>query len=113
MVAGDFQRVAELTDVPPGSAISIAFEGDEVAIFNVEGTLYAVSDFCTHAGAPLHDGTLCGKKIRCRWHAAAFDLETGEPLEGPAVSGISTYPVRAEDGGVWLGRPEVRPWTAG
>ena len=113
MAIEGFTRVAELEDLPPGAALSVAFEGDQVAIFNVEGQLYALSDFCTHAGAPLHDGDVCSRAVRCRWHAASFDLETGEPLGGPAASGVSTYPVQASEGGVWLGRPAVRPWTAG
>ena len=37
-----------------------------------------------------------------------FDLETGEPIYPPATEPIQTYPVREEDGEVFVG-VEPRP----
>lgn len=41
------------------------------------GKIYAVSNLCTHYGAPLVTGALGDGRVRCPWHGACFDLKTG------------------------------------
>ena len=49
-------KIAETKDVPPGQAAAFTIEGQKVALFNVEGTYYAIGDTCTHRGGPLSEG---------------------------------------------------------
>jgi len=50
--------VASLADLPPGSAKRVYVANDAVALFNVNGTVYAIANRCTHARASLSEGTV-------------------------------------------------------
>src|SRR5260370_7584602 len=69
-------------DVLPGQAAAFTVEGQRIALFNVEGTYYAIADACTHRGGSLSQGDVEGTKVTCLWHAAEFDLKTA-PVPGP------------------------------
>lgn len=71
-------------------------DGDDVAVFNVNGEYYATSNFCPHRGAPLSEGALCGHVIECGLHGWQFDVRTGECLT--VTETIKTYPLKIEDG---------------
>ena len=49
-------KIAKTKDVPPGQAAPFTIEGQKIALFNVEGTYYAIGDTCTHRGGPLSEG---------------------------------------------------------
>ena len=91
-----FVKVGRVADVPPGTA-KVYEAGDRfVAVCNVEGTLYAVDDVCTHDEGSLDQGELDGFEIECPRHMARFDVRTGEVTELPAVVPIDTFSVRVE-----------------
>jgi nitrite reductase/ring-hydroxylating ferredoxin subunit len=71
-------RVAAASDVPPGTAKEVMADDQVVALFNVEGTFYALDGVCPHAGGPLGEGTLRGSVVTCPWHGWQFDVKTGE-----------------------------------
>jgi 3-phenylpropionate/trans-cinnamate dioxygenase ferredoxin subunit len=95
-----YVRVAGAGDVRPGRARAVAVEDRHVLLCNVEGSLYAVADVCTHDGGPLGDGRLRGSTIECPRHGARFDVRDGSVVAPPAVRPLATYPVRVVDGGV-------------
>jgi nitrite reductase/ring-hydroxylating ferredoxin subunit len=70
-------RVARVADVPPGSAREVMAGEQVIALFNVEGTFYALDGICPHAGGPLGEGTLRGSIITCPWHGWQFDVTSG------------------------------------
>jgi hypothetical protein len=55
-------RVSELD---PGQITRVDVNGKPVAVYNVEGELFATQDDCTHAEGPLSEGDLDGKIITC------------------------------------------------
>src|SRR5260370_7094884 len=81
-------KIAKTKDVPPGEAAAFTIEGQKIALFNVEGTYYAIGDTCTHRGGPLSEGDVQGTKVTCPWHGADFDLKTGAVLGRPAPPGV-------------------------
>jgi 3-phenylpropionate/trans-cinnamate dioxygenase ferredoxin component len=89
-----FTRVAAVEELPPGTAKQVTGNGKRVAIFNVDGSFYAVDDTCTHRGAPLSEGICQGAEVTCPWHGARFDLKTGSHLSPPAQTGVASYPVQ-------------------
>jgi len=89
-------KIAEAKDVPPGQAAAFTIEGQQIALFNVEGTYYAIGDTCTHRGGPLSEGDVQGTKVTCPWHGAQFDLQTGTVLGPPAQKGVPSYKVVVE-----------------
>jgi 3-phenylpropionate/trans-cinnamate dioxygenase ferredoxin subunit len=93
--------VCTLDELPPGAAVRL--EGDvPIAVFNVDGELYAVDDTCTHQDASLADGWVEGCWVECPLHASTFDLRTGAVSGPPAKTGVRTHGVEIRDGVVWV-----------
>ena len=93
-------KIAETKDLPPGQAAAFDVEGQRIALFNVEGTFYAIGDTCTHRGGPLSEGSVAGTAVTCPWHGADFDLKTGTALGPPAPQGVPSFRVVIEGGDV-------------
>lgn len=80
-------------EINPGESRVVAVNGQEVAIFNVEGQLYAVGNKCPHRGGPLSRGRVesgPGPSVRCPIHGWLFDLKTGRCLNQRGIS-IPTF----------------------
>ena len=100
-------NVAELSDVPEGGSMVVHAGGEQVALFNIGGTLYAIGNRCSHANGPLADGKVEGTKVTCPYHASQFDLKSGEVLEAPAQQAMPTYETRVEDGKIYIAKQPV------
>lgn len=101
-----FIKVADVSEIPPGSRVTYDFEEESVIVFNVDGKYYAVADLCTHDDGPLDDGPLTGYQVECPRHGARFDIRTGQALCMPAVTGVPTYEVRIKDRSVYVESPD-------
>ena len=60
---GELIEVARLSDIPPGTCRQVNAAGRSVAVFDVNGTLYAINGRCTHRGGPLGEGELDGSVV--------------------------------------------------
>jgi 3-phenylpropionate/trans-cinnamate dioxygenase ferredoxin subunit len=98
----EFQRVAALAEIPEGEVRAYDTVAGRVAIAHAENRLFAFADECTHAGCSLSEGSLDDREatVECPCHGSVFDVETGEPVEGPAVDPVSTFQVRLDAGWV-------------
>jgi 3-phenylpropionate/trans-cinnamate dioxygenase ferredoxin subunit len=98
----DFIRIAAFAEIPDGELRAYDTAVGRVAIAHVEQHLFALGDECTHSGCSLADGELDDRRstVECPCHGSVFDVETGEPLEGPAVDPVPVFAVRAVDGWV-------------
>lgn len=94
---------ASVDDAPTDDVIGIDVQGRDIALYRVEGVLYATDNTCTHGRARLCEGFLLDHEIECPLHQARFDVRTGEPTCGPATRAVRSYPVKVEAGRVWLG----------
>jgi 3-phenylpropionate/trans-cinnamate dioxygenase ferredoxin component len=94
------RRVCKKSEVAPGEVKRI--ENPAIAVFNVEGTLFAISDTCTHAEASLSEGRVDGETVECPLHGACFDLRTGEALTPPAVEPAQTFPVIVQEDEIYV-----------
>ncbi len=84
---------------PPGAARRIELGGILIALFNVDGKLYAIGAVCPHEGGPLDEGEVDGTTVVCPWHGSVFDLETGAVLTPPAKAPIPAFRVtQTKDG---------------
>jgi 3-phenylpropionate/trans-cinnamate dioxygenase ferredoxin component len=71
----------------------------EIAVARLDdGSWAAFDNSCPHEDCPLSEGDLEDDRIVCICHSSAFDVRTGEVLEGPAEEPVSVYPVRIEEG---------------
>jgi naphthalene 1,2-dioxygenase ferredoxin component len=94
--------VAAQADVPEGDVIGMQVAGKEIALFEVEGEIFATDNICTHGHARLSDGFLEGHEIECPLHQGRFDVCTGKALCAPLTEGLKTYAVRIENMRVML-----------
>jgi 3-phenylpropionate/trans-cinnamate dioxygenase ferredoxin subunit len=97
------ERIGSMEQVPPGEVRVLRCAGGrELAVSNIDGTLYAIDDLCTHDGGTLGEGRLRNGRVICPRHGAAFDARTGKVLSLPAVKSVSAYPVTVEDGAIYV-----------
>lgn len=89
-----FSYACKADTIPEGTIKPLEINGISILICKFEGRIYAVENQCSHADQPLECGRLRDGWISCPYHGARFDLESGEPLKGPAASPIETFPVR-------------------
>jgi len=93
-----FIAVARAEELPPGSSRRVYRGPDAIALFNVDGRIFAVSDRCTHGRASLSEGRVDATTVavHCPWHGGVFDLVTGKPCAGPPRASITTFEVRID-----------------
>ena len=98
----EFIRVGTLAEVPEAEMRAYDVPTGRVAITHIEYRLFAFGDGCTHAGCSLSEGKLDehAATVKCPCHDSVFDIETGEPIEGPAQDPLPVYAVREVDG--WI-----------
>lgn len=83
--------------VPEGDVIAVKVAGKEIALYEVDGEIYATDNLCTHGAARMSDGFLEGREIECPLHQGRFDVCTGKAMCAPLTEDIKTYPVRIEN----------------
>jgi naphthalene 1,2-dioxygenase ferredoxin component len=91
---GGWVRAAGRGELTPGEVLGVEVGGRSIALYDVDGSVFATDNICTHAYACLSDGWLDGEVIECPLHAARFDIRTGKALDPPATEDLKTYPVR-------------------
>ncbi len=82
--------------------------GDEaVVVVRDGGRIHALGATCTHYGGPLAEGIVAAGAIRCPWHHACFELDSGK-AHGPALAPIACYDVELAGGTIRVGaRKEI------
>jgi nitrite reductase/ring-hydroxylating ferredoxin subunit len=79
-----------------GGRALFEFEDKSLALFNVDGHLFAIDDSCPHQGASLCGGRLDGRTIQCCAHGLRFDLASGYLLNSNTLK-VAHYPVEVVD----------------
>ena len=98
---GSFVRVAKTSEVQPGTGRVVVVQGYPVALFNIGGRFYAVSNVCLHRGGPVGEGELDGTVVTCPIHGWEYDVRTGANPINPAAR-LKTYEVRVEGDDVFV-----------
>jgi 3-phenylpropionate/trans-cinnamate dioxygenase ferredoxin component len=105
-------RAASRQTIRAGAARRMDLNGTRIALFNVDGTFYAIDDECPHEeGGSLSKGTVEHGSVWCPLHGARFALATGQTLEppegdhmGPPVDrGVRVYPVTLRGDDIYVG----------
>jgi nitrite reductase/ring-hydroxylating ferredoxin subunit len=92
-----FHTVAKVGQIPEGEGRSFVVEQTMVAVFQKEGSYFAINDVCPHMGASLGEGFLEGDQVICPWHAWRFCIKDGVWMDNPRSKTCTpTYPVRIE-----------------
>ena len=98
----EWTKVATLEECPPGSLRPVMVGPDPVLLANVDGTVYAVLDRCSHEDLPLSDGDLESGILVCSYHGARFDVASGAPRGLRAVKPIKTFSVEVREDGIYV-----------
>ena len=97
----EWTRAVELDRLQPSRPIAVKLRGKHVALFLHQGEILACNNRCPHKGYPLVEGALDADCVlTCNWHNWKFELRTGATIYGG--DNLRIYPVKVEDGAVWL-----------
>jgi 3-phenylpropionate/trans-cinnamate dioxygenase ferredoxin subunit len=90
-------------DVEEEDLIRFDHDGRTFAIYRSPSDEYFATDgLCTHEQVHLSDGLVMDYIIECPKHNGRFDYRTGEAKGAPACVNLNTYPVKIEDGTVYI-----------
>ena len=92
----DFKFFCKLSDLKENTGHRFIVDETEVAVFKVDGKIYALSNICPHQHTALiYDGFLEDGCIICPAHGWEFDLQTGKRANGR--KGLDSYEVIIEN----------------
>ena len=106
MPEDNFRYVCAASEIPEGISRAFTITGErgdnvDVAVFNISGNFYAISNVCVHQGGPLSEGFLDGETVTCPWHGWTYSVATGKSPH-PGGDSVDSYPVRVSEGRVYL-----------
>lgn len=96
-----FHRVAAVTEIPPQTGKTVSIGAQDIAVFNLDGTFFAINDCCPHRGASLSMGFIEGQRVLCPWHLFDFALPTGACGTMPHLR-VCTYEVKVEGEAIYV-----------
>ena len=85
-----------------GELKNFKVKGHEILAAKIEGKVYCLDGRCTHAGAPLAEGTLNGEILTCPWHYSQFNIKDGSVLRGPAEVPLRLYRTEIRNGQLFV-----------
>ena len=74
----------------------------EIALFRLQDGIYAIDNSCSHEYSPLCEGMVVNDDVYCPKHGSRFDIRTGAVKEMPATRPVRTFPVKVENGYVYV-----------
>lgn len=102
----NFIKVGTVQELPVGAQKLVEVDFVRVALFNLDGQIYAMEDVCTHDGGPLVEGEIVNQcQVVCPRHGARFDIRTGEAISFPAFQPAPTYEVRIQGDDILIESP--------
>ena len=109
LVTETWVDVCPVDVIVPGRGVCALVNGHQIAVFRVDGELFALSNFDPFSSAFVLSRGIVGSrrdrlKVASPIYKQNFDLRTGECLDDPTVA-VPTYAVRAVDGRVQVAAP--------
>ena len=95
------KKIAELEDIPLGGSKLVMVKDTPIALFNLNGKIYAWDNRCPHRGASLADGNISDSVIQCKFHLWEFDVESACAIANPDLK-VKTFAVYVENGEVFI-----------
>lgn len=97
-----FVKVCAAGDVPLDQGLRLDQGPEPIAVFNLDGEFFAISDTCTHSDWSLAEGYIEDGQVECTLHMARFCIRTGKVTSPPATRPVKRYPVQLEGGDVLI-----------
>ncbi len=87
-------------DLPDGQIRHIKIGKRDIAVANVGGEYFALSNVCRHAFGPLGESFMDGHHAMCPWHGWRYDVRDGT-TDHPNAD-VKTYPTSVRGGIVYV-----------
>lgn len=101
---GPWAAVADAARVTDTRAGTFPIPGGTiVAVFRLNGRLYAIDNACAHEDGPVGEGDVRGNCVRCPYHDWEYDFTTGACRTDPERA-LATFAVRERAGKIEIGR---------
>lgn len=94
-------RLGPVSEVASGDFRLYHLNAIDVVVYNVDGSYFAVSNYCPHLGVAISRGPLDGQTITCPGHGYRFDVTTGACLDVPELS-LARFTLEVEDGTLYV-----------
>jgi ethylbenzene dioxygenase ferredoxin subunit len=107
-----FMKLCATKDVSPGEMKQFDLKEEEILVVNLSGRFYCLEARCSHAGAPLYEGSIEDEVLTCPWHYSQFKIKDGSVLRGPAEKPLRVYRTEIKDSQIFVetnGPVERRP----
>ncbi len=102
----DWHKASGENDFRTSTRVEI--NGRPYALFKQKDEIFALDDICSHEYSRLSEGEIWDGEVYCPKHGSRFCLKSGEVRSFPATEPVGSYPVKVEDGSVYIdieGRP--------
>jgi len=101
------QRAASRDDIKPHEIVAVEVEGESVALYDVDGEVFATSDICPHAYCQLSENAdiVNGDEVECSCHGSRFSIRTGANLNPPASDPLRTFRAEVRESEVFVELP--------
>lgn len=103
-------KVAEASKWSYDGGAAVKYGDDQIAVFNFKsrGEWFAVQNLCPHKQQMVLSRGMVGEKagepkVACPFHKKQFSLQSGECMDDPECGTLKTYPVKVEEGIVYVG----------
>lgn len=101
MSSAEYKQLCRVSDLNEKEGKRFFVNDTEVALFKVDGEVYALSNRCPHQqSAMIYEGYIEEGCVVCPIHGWMFNLKTGKMPTGN--SGLQSYPVLVKDGYVYV-----------
>ena len=94
--------VCSQSSLAEGEVIRFDRHDKTFCVYHTRSGFYASAGFCTHDQVHLAEGLVTNEEIECPMHQGIFDVRTGKALAAPACVDLKTYPVKIEQGQVYI-----------
>jgi 3-phenylpropionate/trans-cinnamate dioxygenase ferredoxin subunit len=99
MAVAEWIKTCGINEIDVEDVIRFDHEGRSYALYrNAKGDYFATDGHCTHEKVHLAGGLVMGNLIECPKHNGRLDFTTGEAKRVPICEAIRTYPVKIEEG---------------
>lgn len=97
-------------DLKEGIPVPFKLGNKEIFLIRIGHRILACGGKCPHYGGPLAEGVVANHSVTCPWHNSCFDITTGNLILPPALDHLPSYPVKVEDGDVYVGKAVITPF---
>ncbi len=95
-------RLCDKSILPEGEMKAFKVKDKDILVINSKGKILCLDGRCTHAGAPLAEGTVEGDMLTCPWHYSQFNIIDGSVIRGPAYKQLRPYRVEEKDNSFYI-----------